>query len=168
MRTTILFVLALMLTSCHKLSEQEDKEKELLKKELELAQKELELKKEIARKDATIAQKNAEIEQHQNMLASEKEHPKQFLKSTGRHWKNLINEWVIEGIIENSSSSKTYKDVVLEVKFLDKNKDIISSQNFVVREIIKPNSQANFRLKTASYANANSLSWNAINAEEVK
>ena len=42
----------------------------------------------------------------------EKQSPTDFLNVEGTYRQNLINQWVIEGVITNNASLATYKDVV--------------------------------------------------------
>jgi len=94
--------------------------------------------------------------------------PARYLSTTVKTRKNVIGQAVIGGYITNISSSMVFKDIVLDVSYLSKTGAVITTQRFVVYEILKPGQKANFKFKTRQPAETKTYSTELVTAVEVK
>ena len=84
----------------------------------------------------------------------ERAYPLDFLSATGTYKKNIIGEWVVEGSITSTATQITYKDVVVKVDYYTKTESFLGSESFTIYEFYSPNTQREFKIKSAGYANA--------------
>jgi hypothetical protein len=94
--------------------------------------------------------------------------PAKYLTSSIKTRKNVVGQAVIGGYITNISSSMVFKDIVLDVSYLSKTGAIITTQRFVVYEIIQPGKKANFKFKTKQPTGTKTYSVELTNAVLVK
>ena len=94
--------------------------------------------------------------------------PTKYLTKNIKTHKNFVGKSVIEGSIANKSPNTIFKDVVLDVSYLSKTGAIISTQRFVVYEIIKPGKKVSFKFKTKSPLGTKSYVTDLITAVAVK
>lgn len=111
-------------------------------------------------KKTTVKSKGPEIKEVFN--------PAKYLTSTIKTRKNVVGQAVIGGYITNISSNMVFKDIVLDVSYLSKTGAVISTQRFVVYEIIQPGKKANFKFKTRQPAGTKTYSTELITAVTVK
>lgn len=78
----------------------------------------------------------------------EKDSPLKFLKVVGSHRKNIVNQSVIEGEVSNKATLTSYKNVVLQINFLDKEGGSIEKQKHTLDDVVKPGGTAEFKIKT--------------------
>ena len=98
---------------------------------------------------ATVSYKTAK----ETIAAQEKADPKSFLKIDGEtNRKNLLGEWVTEGNIINSATVAKYKDVTLSVKFYDKDKTLLGTEDFQQDGIVEPGHPLSFKVKSKGYS----------------
>jgi hypothetical protein len=77
----------------------------------------------------------------------EKESPLTFLKVSGSHRKNIINQDVVEGEVVNKATFTTYKNITLQINFLDKEGASIEKQKHTLDYEVKPGSTTDFKIK---------------------
>lgn len=103
-------------------------------------------------------------EKPKNATPKEVFNPTKYLTSTIKTRKNVVGQAIIGGYITNTSPDITFKDVVLDVSYLSKTGAVISTQRFVVYEIIKPGKKANFKFKTREPAGTKTFSAQLVTA----
>lgn len=103
-------------------------------------------------------------EKKQSLEEMERSSPLKFLKVAGAHHSNLLNQIVVEGDITNSATLVTYKNIELQVSFLDKGGSVIEKQKTVIEDIVKPNSTTEFKVKMPHVKGANSVSMDITGA----
>lgn len=94
--------------------------------------------------------------------------PTAFLTTDGTYRKNLIDEWVLDGVITSKATTVTYKDVILRVNFFSKTKTLIGSERHPVYEFIGPQQQQAFKIKTMGFDDAKSVDWEIEGATAVQ
>ena len=94
----------------------------------------------------------------------EKENPLEFLSIDGTYRSNLVDEWVLEGNIANSAIIANYKDIVIKVSFYSKTKTLIGTENLTIYDYFPAGEYSKFKLKTTSYNEAYSISWEIVRA----
>ena len=91
--------------------------------------------------------------------------PLNYLQADGTYNSNFIGDKVkINGIITNSATVTTYKDVTVRVNFYSKTNTLIGSEDYTLYEFYPPNSKQEFKLKVKAYSNVSTLGWEVINA----
>ena len=84
--------------------------------------------------------------QKESLEQKEKKHPLQFLRVEGDDKKNIIGQTVIRGTISNKATVASYKDV--RVKMLCyKDGKMVEEHEDIIEDIIKPNSDKDFKTK---------------------
>ena len=84
---------------------------------------------------------------------SEKANPLQFLKvSKVQYRQNLIDEWVVEGTVENHATVATYKDVVLDIVYYSKTETELGRNQETLYEFVAPNNYKTFKFKKYGFA----------------
>ncbi|MEP6844967.1 MAG: hypothetical protein ABI861_03160, partial [Panacibacter sp.] len=85
-------------------------------------------------------------EQKESLQDKEKKNPLKFLSVTGDNKKNIIGQTVVRGTIHNKATLVAFKDV--RVKMLCyKNNKMAEEHEDVINEIIKPNTDKDFKTK---------------------
>lgn len=112
-------------------------------------------------------QSSSETYQESVMTIQEIEatNPLNYLQADGTYNSNFIGEKVkINGIITNTATVTTYKDVTVRVNFYSKTNTLIGSEDYTLYEFYPPNSKQEFKLKVKAYNNVSTLGWEVINA----
>jgi hypothetical protein len=78
----------------------------------------------------------------------ENESPLKFLKVSGSHRKNIVNQSVIEGDVVNKATLTAYKNITLQINFLDKEGGSLEKQKHTLDDVVKPGATAEFKIKT--------------------
>jgi hypothetical protein len=99
-----------------------------------------------------------------SLKEKELQNPVSFLASTGTYRKNLIGEWVIEVGITNSATVATYKDFEIAIQFYSKTETLLGVKTQTIYEYLKAGETKNFKLKSAGYRDAKTISWNITGA----
>ncbi len=94
----------------------------------------------------------------------ERDSPLKFLKITGSHRGNLLNQTVVEGEITNKATLVSYKGIQVQISFLDKDNAVIEKQKETLDETVKPGSTTDFKIKTSHVKGANSVTLSIIAA----
>lgn len=91
--------------------------------------------------------------------------PLNYLQADGTYTSNFIGDKVkINGVITNTATVTTYKDVTVRVNFYSKTNTLIGSEDYTLYEFYPPNSKQEFKLKVKAYSNVSTLGWEVINA----
>lgn len=91
--------------------------------------------------------------------------PVNYLKADGTYNNNFIGDKVkINGVITNSATVTTYKDIIVRVNFYSKTNTLIGTEDYTLYEFYPPNSSQEFKLKVKAYSNVSSLGWEIVNA----
>ncbi|MCW1149165.1 DUF4339 domain-containing protein [Flavobacterium lacisediminis] len=91
--------------------------------------------------------------------------PLNYLQADGTYNTNFIGDKVkINGVITNTATVTTYKDVTVRVNFYSKTNTLIGSEDYTLYEFYPPNSKQEFKLKVKAYSNVSTLGWEVINA----
>lgn len=98
----------------------------------------------------------------------ERQNPTEFLSVEGTYKKNLLDEWVVEGTIQNTASIATYKDVVLKIVYYTKTQTELGSEEKSVIEYFRPNTSQPFKIKTKGYEGTESIGLEIISASNVE
>jgi len=94
----------------------------------------------------------------------ERDSPLRFLKVRGKHHKNMLNRIVVEGEVTNSATIVTYKNIVLQITYLDEKGAVISKQKETLEEVVPANSSATFKLRTNHKKGLGSISLDIVGA----
>lgn len=107
-------------------------------------------------------------EMRAELLAEEQSSPGEYLKVTGTYRRNLIDQLVLEGDIENTATLATFKDPVLVVDWISKTNTVIDSKQYRVYELIRHGHSAHFKLKTNAPEEVVSVSMGSNDAVAVE
>ena len=94
----------------------------------------------------------------------ERSSPLKFLKITGSHHANLLNQTVVEGEITNKATLVSYKNIQVEISFHDKDGKVIEKEKNILDDVIKPGGSNDFKIKTGHVKDANSVTLDIIGA----
>ena len=94
----------------------------------------------------------------------ERDSPLKFLKVTGSHHGNLINQTVVEGEITNKATLVSYKNIQVQVSFHDKDGTVLEKQKEILDDVVKPGATNDFKIKTSHIKGANSVTLDIIGA----
>jgi hypothetical protein len=99
--------------------------------------------------------------------AEDTEHvnPGDYLTAEGKYWKNLIDQWVVEGTIMNTASHTNYKDVVLRVNFYSETESLIESKDFVLYKFFPYGDSQDYKLKMEYPHGAKSCGVEAVDGK---
>jgi len=96
----------------------------------------------------------------------ERLNPADFLTVDGTYRENFWGDKLnIECKITNKANVATYKDAVVQVTYYTKTKTALSKKEFVVYEILAPNSTKTVALKVDNFKNVNSIDLNIVSAK---
>jgi hypothetical protein len=100
--------------------------------------------------DETPIEKSPE-QLKKELKSKEKRNPKSYLSVTyNLNYKVFSGKDLIKGTIYNSASMATFKDIVLKITYSTNTNTLLSSEEYVVYQYIKPGSSAQFQIKTYS------------------
>ena len=94
----------------------------------------------------------------------ERDSPLKFLKITGSHHGNLLNQTVVEGEVANKATLVTYKNIQVQMSFHDKDGAVIEKEKEILDDVVKPGSSIDFKIKTGHVKDASSVTMDIINA----
>lgn len=94
----------------------------------------------------------------------EKESPLKFLKISGSHRRNLVSKEVVEGEVVNKATLTAYKNIKVQITFLDKDGGTIEKQKHTLDDDIKPGSTIDFKIKVGHVDEASSVSLDIVDA----
>lgn len=94
--------------------------------------------------------------------------PTKYLQKTIKTRKNIVGKTVIEGTIANTSPNLVFKDIAIDVTYLSKTDASISTQRFIVYEVVQPGKKVPFKFKAKSPEGTKSFSTEVVNAVVIK
>ena len=94
----------------------------------------------------------------------ERDSPLKFLKISGSHRNNLINQTVVEGEVFNKSTLTTYKNIKIKFVFLDKEGSSVEKEELTINDEIKPGSSSEFKMKIKHVKEAMSVTMDVVDA----
>jgi hypothetical protein len=104
-------------------------------------------------------------EKKASMEEMERDSPLKFLKITGSHRGNLINQTVVEGEVINKATLTTYKNIAVQVKFLDKEGGTLEKQQHTLDEVVKPGTTLDFKIKVKHVKETASVTLDVVGAD---
>ena len=108
---------------------------------------------------------SAAYEEKKSSLSDmEHDSPLKFLKVTGSHHGNLLNQTVVEGEVANKSTLTSYKYIKVQITFHDKEGAVIEKQKDVLDEVVSPGSSIDFKFKVGHVKGTSSVSFDIIDA----
>lgn len=110
------------------------------------------------RPSAKYEEKKASLEE------IERDSPLKFLKITGSHHGNLLNQTVVEGEVTNKATLVSYKNIQVQVSFHDKDGAVIDKEKEILDDVVKPGASNDFKIKTGHVKDANSVTLDIISA----
>ncbi len=110
------------------------------------------------RPPAKYEEKKASLEE------MERDSPLKFLKITGSHHGNILNQTVVEGEITNKATLVSYRNIQVQISFHDKDGAVIDKEKEILDDVIKPGATNDFKIKTNHVKGANSVTLDIISA----
>ncbi len=110
------------------------------------------------RPPAKYEEKKASLEE------MERDNPLKFLKITGSHHGNLLNQTVVEGEITNKATLVSYRNIQVQISFHDKDGAVIEKEKEILDDLVKPGSTNDFKIKTSHVKGANSVTLDITGA----
>jgi len=108
---------------------------------------------------------SAKYEEKKASLADmEQASPMKFLKISGSHRRNLLNQTVVEGEIKNNATLTTYKNIQVQMTFIDKDGSTIEKDKHSVDSEVKPGATEDFKFKVGHISGAVSVSLDIVDA----
>lgn len=91
--------------------------------------------------------------------------PIKFLFASGNYSKNFFgNKIKVHGLIKNTATIVTYKDVLVNVTYYSKTNTKLTSNSYTIYDFFPPNSEKKFELKIDNYKDVNTIEWDVISA----
>lgn len=118
-----------------------------------------ELRKELLKKENSNPLNYLKVEQNLTANRVQTQHATMF-----RHSKWEVDGYNLTGVIINNSTLAIFKDIKLEIIFYSKTKSKISSIDFVVYEIVNPQSKVEFNNKVYPPEGTSNYEVNVKNA----
>ncbi len=107
-------------------------------------------------------------EKKASMEEMERDSPLKFLKISGSHRRNLVSKEVVEGEVQNKATLTTYKNIAVQITFMDKEGGTIEKQKHTLDEAVGPNSTEEFKIKVSHVKDASSVSLDIVSADADK
>jgi hypothetical protein len=96
---------------------------------------------------------------------TEKTQPTRFLRAEGTYNKSLFGGKLnFDGVIKNSATVVTYKDVVVKLTYFSENKTEIGKIEHTIQDFFPPQSEKPFELKIENDKAIHSIGWEVIAA----
>ncbi|MEO9210412.1 MAG: hypothetical protein ABI208_04905 [Ginsengibacter sp.] len=109
-------------------------------------------------------QKNYQITKEE-LLQKELKNPKNFLRVTGDHKRNILGQTVIKGSITNNAAVATYKDVKIKLTFYSKTNALLDTEEETIFEQFFPGDTKRFKTKYFAPKGTDSVALAVINAK---
>lgn len=103
-------------------------------------------------------------EKKASMGDMERDSPLKFLKISGSHRNNLVNQTVVEGEVKNKATLTTYKNIEVQLVFKDKDGSVVDKQKHTLDEEVKPGSSVDFKIKVSHVKGAASVTMDITDA----
>ncbi len=98
------------------------------------------------------------------MADMEKESPLKFLKISGSHRRNLVSQEVIEGEVANHATLTSYKNIEIQLTFLNSDGSTVDKQKHTLDDVAKPGSSVDFKIKVSHVKDASSVTMDIVDA----
>lgn len=103
-------------------------------------------------------------ESRESIEEIEQKKPARFLKATVKRKKNMVGQTVVRGIIENTATVVTYKDIEIKLRFYSKTGALLEEDTDKVYESVGPGREASFKMKYFAPKDTDSVSVTVISA----
>ena len=108
---------------------------------------------------------SAQYEEKKASIADmEKESPLKFLKISGSHRNNLVNQTVVEGEVINKATLTTYKNIEVQLVFKDKEGGTVDKQKHTLEDAVAPGATMDFKIKVSHVKEAASVTVDITDA----
>lgn len=101
----------------------------------------------------------------ESLEQTEKKNPTRFLTVEGSNRKNLMRQTVVKGIITNTATVASFKDVDVELSFYSETGALLLKDHEVVYKVIAPGSSENFKYKTYAPKGSDSVVMKIVSAK---
>ena len=102
--------------------------------------------------------------QKQKLADKEKENPLLFLSVSSKDKKNLFGSTVIKGIVSNTATVCSYKDVRIRLLSFNKEGKMVEEHEDVINGLIKPNTKKDFTIRYHLPRSADSVALSIMSA----
>ena len=117
------------------------------------------------KEDNTISeQENYQITK-EDLLKKELKNPKNFLRVTSDHKRNILGQTVIKGSITNNAAVATYKDVKIKLTFFSKTNALLDTEEETIFEQLFPGDTKRFKTKYFAPKGTDSVALAVISAK---
>ncbi len=106
-------------------------------------------------------------EQKENLLDKEKKSPKEFLTIEGTDKRNFWGQTVYKGIIHNSASICSYKDVRVKLLYYKTDGTLVTNHEEQFDETVKPGDDIEFKAKYKTPKGTDSVAASIMSAVAV-
>ncbi|QEC65924.1 hypothetical protein FRZ67_00880 [Panacibacter ginsenosidivorans] len=113
--------------------------------------------------DAKKSEEQTYTEQKESLEQKEKKNPLHFINVTGDNKKNIIGQTVIRGILYNKATVVAYKDVRIKM-LCYKNGKMVEEHEDVINDVIKPNSEKEFKTRYRLPKGTDSINLSVMSA----
>ena len=103
-------------------------------------------------------------EKKKSMEEMERENPLKFLKITGDHHGNIINQVVIDADIHNSATLVAFKDIEVKMTFKDKSGSAIEKDTKTINDIVGPGTTRHVKIKVRKPKGTSSVTFDIVGA----
>jgi hypothetical protein len=108
---------------------------------------------------------SAQYEEKKKTLEEiERESPLKFLKITGDHHGNVLNQVVIDAEIHNSATLATFKDIEVKMSFKDKSGSVIEKDTKTLNELVGPGATKSVKIKVKKPKGTSSVTFDIVSA----
>lgn len=107
-------------------------------------------------------------EKKQSIAEMERESPLKFLRISGSYHRNMVSREVVEGTVTNKATLTTYKNIAVQIDFLDKAGKSVEQQEHNLDEVVSPGQTASFKIKVKHVDEASSVKLDIISADSDK
>ncbi len=102
-----------------------------------------------------------------NLLEKEQKSPVSFLWVSGQDKRNLLGQTVVKGVLKNSATVATFKDVDIKLTFYSKTKALLETDKETVFEVLSPGQSKNFKTKYFAPKGTDSVALEVLGARVV-
>lgn len=106
-------------------------------------------------------------DQKASLLENEKKMPKEFLTITGADHRNIWGKTVYEGVIHNSASVCSYKDVRVKLLYYKNDGTLVTNHEELFDETVKPGNDIEFKAKYKTPRGTDSVAASIMSAKAV-
>ena len=103
-------------------------------------------------------------EKKKSLEEIERDNPLKFLKITGDHHGNMLNQVVIDADIHNSATMVAYKDIEVKMTFKDKGGSVIEKDTKTINEINDHSSTRSVKIKVKKPKGTSSVTFDIVGA----